>query len=182
MNRICINTCAATFVLLSLLTGCASGKIRYAPCDQSWKARMGFANSTGYIDQRMGENTHQVRVGEAFEDESAELEKFALYRASEIALASGNEYFVVQNAGHQIKDHVIEKPQTTTTSVTATAAGEEIVSTTVPATMTVVQGAWYVMDYAVTNEPNEQAGQAIHRAADVQADLKYFIESRRLQR
>jgi len=42
--------------------------------------------------------------------------------------------------------------------------------------------SWYVMDDAVTDEPTTEDGVAVHEAASVQADLKDFIESRRLKR
>ncbi len=66
-------------VLLSVslaVSGCAS-RLAYAPRDASWRGQLGLAHSSGYEDIRLGESTHQVKIGPAKKDDRHDLQKFA---------------------------------------------------------------------------------------------------------
>jgi len=51
----------------------------------------------GYVDSRLGENTYQVKIGEAWPKDWPDLEKFAMYRAADFT--SGKIFFAPKLKG-----------------------------------------------------------------------------------
>lgn len=137
----------------------------------------------GYIDQQLGENTYQVKIGEAWQKDWPDLEKFAMYRAAEITKSRGQRYFVIQNASTQISKYIINTPSTTTTSGTVQVSGNtaymNTVSTTSGGGSSTISGGWYTLDFKIITNNEVPNYKQVVDADIVMTDLKYFIDSRR---
>lgn len=137
----------------------------------------------GYTEQRLGESTYQVRIGEAWPKDWADLEKFAIYRAAEITENHSKRYFVVLNASSQTSTYYIASPTVATTSGTAQHIGSttSFNATTIatPAGTTAISGGWYVLDFKVVAESELSNYSHVIDSRQVKSDLKYFIDSRR---
>ena len=163
-----------TALLTLLLAGCAAS-VRYAP------RVPGFI--PGYVDQRLGENTYQVKVGEAWPKDWPDLEKFAMYRAAEVTMQNGRRYFVVLKASSRVNSYTIPIPSTTTTTGTVNTIGStafiNATSTTTGGGSANISGGWYIVEYMLI--PDEDVGkhENVVDATAVINNLKYFIDSRR---
>lgn len=133
----------------------------------------------GYEDQRLGEATYQIRIGEAWPKDWPDLEKFAMYRAAELTKQQGKQFFKILSATTQISSHAISSPSQTYVSGTAYRTGNVVnysgTATTVPGTTSNIEGGWYYLDFRVLDVAEAGAVDA----NQVEADLKYFIASRR---
>jgi hypothetical protein len=162
----------ALLALVALSTGCA---VRYA-------ARVPGVQP-GYVDQRLGESTYQIKVGEAWPKDWPDLEKFAMYRAAEITESTGNRYFAVLNASSQTNSYAITLPGTSTTTATGRQVGNTTYitaqTTTSPATTTTASGGWYTLDFKVLSDDDARAQAQVVDSRQVKSDLQYFINSRR---
>ena len=137
----------------------------------------------GYVDSRLGENTYQIKIGEAWPKDWPDLEKFAMYRASEITQERGLRYFVVTNASTQTTSYTISTPTTTNTTGTASiyinTAYVNTMSTTTGGNSTTISGGWYILDFKVLSESDLANYARVVDSESVMSDLKYFIEARR---
>jgi hypothetical protein len=161
-----------TALILILVTGCA---VRYGPRIPGFQP--------GYEEERLGEETYQVRIGEAWPKDWPDLEKFALYRAAEVTVTAGQRYFAVVTASSRINSYLVTTPTTTTTIGSATVAGNTIsgsaVSTTTGGSAYNIEGRWYVMDFKILTSPDTSKYTTVVDAQQVMEDLKYFITKRR---
>jgi hypothetical protein len=162
-------------ILLLSLFGLYSCSVQYAP------RVPGFV--PGYVDTRLGENTYQVKIGESWPKDWADLEKFAMYRAAEITKKRGLRYFVVTNATTQISTYTINTPSTTHTSGTANIFGNtayiNTTSTTTGGGTSNISGGWYFLDFKVLNDKDLPNYKKVVDSVSVMSDLKYFIDARR---
>lgn len=137
----------------------------------------------GYVDQQLGENTYQVKIGEAWPKDWADLEKFAMYRASEITLSKGKRYFSVLSSSTQTSTYYISTPSTSTTSGTASVSGGTayLNSTTVssPAVTAPISGGWYTLDFRIIADSEVSGTTKVVDAQQVKKDYEMFINSRR---
>ena len=137
----------------------------------------------GYVDSRLGENTYQVKIGEAWPKDWDDLEKFAMYRASEITQERGLRYFVVTNATTRTTSYTINIPTTTNTTGTANIYGDtayiNTTSTTTGGGSTTISGGWYTLDFKVLSESDLVNYARVVDSKSVMSDLKYFIDARR---
>ena len=156
----------------AILAGCS---VRYGPRIPGFQP--------GYVDQRLGELTYQVRIGEAWSKDWPDLEKFAMYRAAELTKLSGNRYFVVINATTSISSYQIASPATATTRGTVNRYGDtayfNAVTTVSPSSTTSIQGGWYTLDFRVLKDTELSGYSRVVDADQVMRDLEYFIASRR---
>lgn len=163
---------ASSVVLAILCIGCS---VRYT------ERVPGF--QPGYADQRLGESTYQVRVGEAWPKDWADLEKFAVYRAADITEANSKRYFVILNSSSQTNSYYIASPATSTTSGTATQIGGttyfNATTTTLPSTVGSISGGWYTLDFKILSDSELPNYRRVVDSQQVKSDLKYFIDSRR---
>lgn len=161
-----------TTLILILVTGCA---VRYGPRIPGIQP--------GYEEERLGEATYQVRIGEAWPKDWPDLEKFALFRAAEVTVTAGQRYFAVVSASSRINSFLVTTPTTTTTTGSATVAGNTIsgsaVSTTTGGSAYNIEGRWYVMDFKILASPDTSKYPIVVDAQQVMEDLKYFIAKRR---
>lgn len=159
-------------IAAALLAGCA---VRYGPRIPGIQP--------GYVDQRLGEQTYQVRIGEAWSKDWADLEKFAMYRAAELTMQAGQRYFSVTNATTSISSYQITTPGTSSTTGTVNRVGNtayiNAVTTTTPSTTSSIQGGWYTLDFRVLTEAEIPSYSRVVDAEQVMRDLRYFIDSRR---
>jgi len=104
----------------------------------------------GYVDERIGESTYQVRIGEAWPKDWANLEKFALYRAADITKGLGKDYFAILGSSTQITSYTIATPTTTQTNISATRVGNTVYgqanSVSQGGNSIYIQGGWYYLD------------------------------------
>lgn len=160
---------AATAVLLS---GCA---VRYGPRVPGLQP--------GYEEQRLGEATYQVRIGEAWPKDWPDLEKFAMYRAAEVAESRGFDFFEVLAASSQVNSYAVATPATATTTGTAFGAGGSVMysatTTVTPGASGSIQGGWYTLEFRLLDPAQAQKALRVVDARQVRKDLAYFIESRR---
>lgn len=167
-----LRTTALALVAAVVLSGCA---VRYGPRIPGIQP--------GYIDQRLGEQTYQVRIGEAWSKDWADLEKFAMYRAAELTKAAGQRYFAVSNATTSISSYTVTTPATATTTGTVNRVGNTAfinATTTVnPGSSSTIQGGWYTLDFRVLSDADLPNYPRVVDAEQVMQDLKYFIDSRR---
>ena len=137
----------------------------------------------GYVDTRLGENTYQIKIGEAWPKDWPDLDKFAIYRASELTQERGLRYFVVTKASTQTSSYTINTPTTTNTTGTANIYGNtayiNTTSTTTGSTSANIRGGWYTLDFKVLNEKELVNYKKVVDSKVVMSDLKYFIDSRR---
>jgi hypothetical protein len=171
-----VSIASRVIVVIGLLAvaGCAAS-VRYAPRVPGILP--------GYVDQQLGKNTYQVRIGEAWPKDWADLEKFAMYRAAEITVEKDRRYFVVLNASSQVSHYAIVTPSTTTTTGTATTYGSttyvNATSTTTGGGTATISGGWYTLDFKVVDEVDLSAYSEVVDSHMVMDDLQYFIEGRR---
>ena len=99
------NKVVVCLTFLFLLAGCS---VRYT------ERVPGF--QPGYEEQRLGEDTWQVRIGEAWPKDWPDLEKFGVYRAAEITTRQGRRYFEVIDASTNITSYSIPVPTQTVTN------------------------------------------------------------------
>lgn len=162
------------FLIVVLLVGIVSCSVRYGPRIPGIQP--------GYEEERLGEDTHQVRIGEAWPKDWPDVEKFALYRAAEVTLASGRRYFAVLSSSSRINSYVAATPKITTTTGTAAISGNTIsgssVSTTSGGSTHAIEGGWYIMDFKTLESSNGAGYSTIIDANKVIEDLKYFIAKR----
>ncbi len=137
----------------------------------------------GYKDIQLGENTYQIKIGEAWPKDWPDLEKFAMYRASEITQEKGQRYFSVINASTQTSNYTITTPTTTNIRGTASAYGNtayiNATSTTIGGSTSIISGGWYILDFKVLSESDLTNYSRVIDSKAVISDLKYFIDSRR---
>lgn len=137
----------------------------------------------GYEDERLGETTYQVRIGEAWSKDWADLEKFAIYRAADIAEQAGYKYFNVVSATTQINQYQIQSPSTSNTVGTISGSGRNayinLTTTTYPGTTSNISGGWYYLVFKLVSPSELSQYERVVDATVVKSDLKYFIEKRR---
>ena len=137
----------------------------------------------GYVEERLGDQTYQVKIGEAWPKDFPDLEKFAMYRAAEITLSRGQRYFVIVDSTTQVRSYEITSPAVATTRATATTVGSttfiSATTTTAPVRTSTISGGWYTLDFRVLS-PDELGSQPrVVDSEQVIKSLRYFIEARR---
>lgn len=161
-------------VLIALLCSCAAS-VKYAERVPGFRP--------GYVDERLGEHSYQVRVGEAWPKDWHDLEKFAMFRAAEITQQSGFKYFAVTSSSTRVNSYSIAVPQTTKTNATITAHGDlahvNATSTTTGGGTTNIRGGWYTLGYRLITEEELPHYENIMDSEAVIDDLRYFIDRRR---
>jgi hypothetical protein len=137
----------------------------------------------GYVDTQLGQDTYQVKIGEAWQKDWADLEKFAMYRASEITEVSGKRYFIVLSSSTQISTYYISTPSTTNTNATASVSGSTAyinsTSTTTSGVTAPISGGWYTLDFRILNDSDLAKTPKVVDAQQVKRDYQIFIDSRR---
>ena len=135
----------------------------------------------GYVDSQLGQDTYQVKIGEAWQKDWADLEKFALYRASEITKSKNRRYFLILNSSTQISTNYLTIPSSTTTNSTASVSGTTAyissTSTSTPSVTAPISGGWYTLDFRVL--ANADATGKVVDAQQIIHDYQIFIDSRR---
>jgi hypothetical protein len=135
----------------------------------------------GYVDSQLGQDTYQVKIGEAWQKDWADLEKFALYRASEITKSKNRRYFLILNSSTQISTNYLTIPSSTTTNSTASVSGSTAyissTSTSTPSVTAPISGGWYTLDFRVL--ANADATGKVVDAQQIINDYQIFIDSRR---
>jgi hypothetical protein len=169
------NIQAGLLIVLSIvISGCAAS-VKYAERIPGFRP--------GYVDQQLGEHTYQVRIGEAWPKDWHDLEKFAMFRAAEVAQQNGFRYFAVTNSSTRISRYTIAIPQTTTTnavvSVHGNAAHVSSTSTTTGGGNANISGGWYTLDYRLIAEDDIENYNNVVDSKDVIESLRYFIDHRR---
>lgn len=150
-------------LIATALAGC-SLSVRYAPRVPGI--------TPGYVEQRLGENLYQVKVGEASPREWQDLEKFAMYRAAEVAMNNGNRYFVVIAPTHCFNSYTIK----TTSPVKLDRYGANLIDC---CNVVNISGGWYTLDYMLIPDEDAAQYQNVVDASSVIRNLKVFIDSRR---
>lgn len=164
-------------VALSILVAvlCAGCAVRFAPRIPGIQP--------GYVDQQLGESTYQVKIGEAWPKDWPDLEKFAMYRASEITQSEAKRYFSVISASSQTSTYYVSSPSTSTTSATASRVGAttyiNATTTTAPGATIAIGGGWYILDFRVLSDSEITGQERVVDAQKVMRDLQVFINSRR---
>jgi len=162
------------FCCVALLTGCAAN-VKYAPRVPGFQP--------GYVETRLGENTYQVRIGEAWPKDWPDLEKFAMYRAADVTQAKGMRYFKVISASTRISNYEIRSPAFSTTTGTVTMAGSTAListtTTTISGSTSTLTGGWYTLDFRLIPDAELKGVEMVVDSQQVIKDLRYFIDSRR---
>lgn len=163
---------------LSLIVAC----LILGACSVQYGPRVpGFV--PGYVDIRLGEDAYQVKIGEAWPKDWPDLEKFAMYRASELTQERGLRYFVVISASTQINSYTIDTPTVTNTTGTATVYGNtayiNTTSRTTGGSSTNISGGWYILDFKVVRDSDLAKYAKVVDSKSVISDLRYFIDARR---
>lgn len=168
----------AVVVLLALMMAGCAASVRYAP-------RVPGV-IPGYVEQRLGEDTYQVRIGEAWPKDWPDLEKFAIFRAAELTQDRGLRYFAVLEASSRVNSYVIPVPETSTTTGTANVVGSTAYISTRTTTSgggsSSIQGGWYTLEFRMLPETEVDRYQQVVDSKQVIKDLRYFIDSRRPSR
>ena len=168
-----LKNCVLALVVL-VLVGCAAS-VRYAP-----RVR---GVIPGYVDQRLGEDTYQVKIGEAWPKDWQDLEKFAMYRAAELTQQNGKRYFAVLDASSRVNNYTIAVPTTSTTTGTVNAIGSTAYinarTTTTGGGAINISGGWYTIEFKVIPDSDIAEHRDVVDSQEIMRDLKYFIESRR---
>jgi hypothetical protein len=161
-------------LLVLALAGCAAS-VRYAP-----RVR---GVIPGYVDQRLGEDTYQVKIGEAWPKDWQDLEKFALYRAAELTQQNGKRYFAVLDASSRVNNYTIAIPATSTTTGTVNTIGSTSYinarTTTTGGGAVNISGGWYTLEFKVVPDSAVTEHRDVVDSQEIMRDLKYFIDSRR---
>jgi hypothetical protein len=162
----------AAIIALVPLTGCSA---RYTP------RIAGF--QPGYEQERLGERTYQIRVGEAWPKDRPIIGKLALYRAAEITLENGFHYFSVLSSSDYETNFTLYSPGTSTSTTTASLVGGTLTArtttVTTPGSATTIQGNWTYPDIRLVKREEVAGASNVIEAQKVIDDLKYFIERRR---
>ncbi len=157
-------------LLAAILSSCA---VRYGPRIPGIQP--------GYVEQRLGERTYQIKIGEAWPKDWPDLEKFAMYRAAEVTREQGQRYFAVIEATTQIHRYEITSPAVATTQGTAnTVGGTTFVSATTtitPARTSTISGGWYTLEYRILTADELKSHNRVIDGEQVMKDLRYFIDS-----
>jgi len=157
---------AASFVVST--TGCA---VAYAPRIAGFRP--------GYEQTRLGQDTYQVRIGEAWPKDWDDMEKFAMYRAADITQERGSRFFVVTKGGASTSTYQVALPSTSTTQSTVTSQGpgwatmNSATQGYQPQPVT-FSGGWYVLEFRIV--PEAAAGAV--DSQQVKRDLGVFIAGR----
>jgi hypothetical protein len=137
----------------------------------------------GYVDTQLGQDTYQVKIGEAWQKDWADLEKFAMYRASEITESKGKRYFTVLSSSTQTSTYYITTPSSSSTTGTASVAGSTAyinsTTTTTPGVTAPISGGWYILDFRVLSNDDVAKNTKVVDAQQVKRDYEMFINSRR---
>jgi hypothetical protein len=137
----------------------------------------------GYVDTQLGQDTYQVKIGEAWQKDWADLEKFAMYRASEITESRGKRYFIVLSSSTQVSTYYIATPSTTNTNATASVSGSTAyinsTSTTTPGVTAPISGGWYTLDFRILSDADLAKTPKVVDAQQVKRDYQMFIDGRR---
>lgn len=137
----------------------------------------------GYVDTQLGQETYQVKIGEAWSKDWPDLEKFAMYRASEITQSKGKRYFVVLNSSTQVSTYYISTPSTTNTNATAIVSGSTAyinsTSTTTPGVTAPISGGWYTLDFRIIKDADATNNAKVVDSQRVMRDYQMFIDGRR---
>lgn len=159
-------------LLLLGLTACA---VRYGPRVPGIQP--------GYVEQQLGEQTFQVKIGEAWPKDFADLEKFAMFRAAEVTQSQGLRYFAVVNATTHVNTYEITSPAMSNTTATANTVGNttfvSATTTTTPARTSTFSGGWYTLDFRVLKPEELSSHPRVVDSEKVIRDLRYFIDGRR---
>lgn len=162
-------------VLLLLAASLSACAVRYGPRVPGIQP--------GYVEQRLGDKTYQIKIGEAWPEDWPDLEKFAMYRAAESTKAQGLRYFAVLEATTQISTYEISSPAVATTQGTAnTIGGTTFISTTTsitPGRTSTINGGWYILEYRLITIDELTSHTKVVDSDKVINDLRYFIDSRR---
>jgi hypothetical protein len=137
----------------------------------------------GYVEQRLGEMTYQIKIGEAWPKDWPDLEKFAMYRAAETTRDGGQRYFAVVDATTRVSTYEIVSPAVATTQGSARSVGNTtVVNTTTsvtPARTSTISGGWYILDFKILTAEDLKSHSRVIDSEQVIKDLRYFIDSRR---
>jgi hypothetical protein len=166
---------AKVLLLTLLLAGVTACAVRYGPRIPGIQP--------GYVEERLGEQTYQVKIGEAWPKDFPDLEKFAIFRAAEIIRSRGQRYFAVLNATTQVRTYEIASPTVANTTATANTVGNttfiSATTTTTPASTSTISGGWYTLDFRVLTPSEIQNHPRVVDSERVISDLRYFIDGRR---
>ncbi|CAM3665249.1 CC0125/CC1285 family lipoprotein [Polynucleobacter antarcticus] len=137
----------------------------------------------GYVDTQLGQDTYQVKVGEAWQKDWADLEKFAMYRASEITESKNKRYFLVLNSSTQISTFYVTTPSSSSTNSTASISGSTayISSSSIgsPSVTAPISGGWYILDFRILPNADVNGREKVVDAQQVKHDYQVFIDGRR---
>jgi hypothetical protein len=86
---------------LAALTACATGS-PYRPATSN--------GGYGYTDQRLEENRFRLSFNGSGATDRADVEDYLLYRAAELTLASGYDYFVIDNRATDARTQTYAEP------------------------------------------------------------------------
>lgn len=168
---------ALSRLLISLLLAASLGAcaVRYGPRIPGFQP--------GYVEQRLGETTYQIKIGEAWPKDWPDLEKFAMYRAAETTKEQGKRYFAVLEATTQITSYEITSPAVATTQGTANTIGNttfvSATTTITPSRTSTISGGWYSLEYKVLTLEELKLHPRVIDSEQVIKDLRYFVDSRR---
>ena len=161
-----------TTLLALFLLGCSVRYVERVPGIQP-----------GYVDQQLGENTYQVKIGEAWPKDWADLEKFAMYRAAEITESKGKRYFTVLNSSSQTSTYYISTPSSSSTSGTASVSGGtayvNMNTVTSPSVTAPISGGWYILDFKIISDTEIAGTTKVVDAQQIKKNYEIFINSRR---
>lgn len=163
---------ALVIVLCLYMTGCA---VRYGPRIPGFQP--------GYEDQQLGVDTYQIKIGEAWQKDWPDLEKFAMYRAAEITESKSKRYFAILNASSQTSTYYMTSPTTSTTVGSARNIGGtayvNATTTTTPGITSTISGGWYILEFRLLSDSEAAAQNRVVDSQQVKRDLQYFINGRR---
>lgn len=160
------------FLLASFLVGCSVRYVERVP---------GF--QPGYVDQQLGDNTYQVKIGEAWAKDWPDLEKFAMYRAAEITESKGMRFFSVLNASTQTNTYHITTPGSSSTTGSVSVSGSTAYintnTVTTPTVTTPISGGWYILDFRIITEMESASMKNVVDSQQIKKNYQMFINSRR---
>ena len=141
----------------------------------------------GYVDERLGDSTYRIRVGEAWPKDWDNLDKIAIYRAAEITKEQGKRFFAILSASSRINNYNIEQPTTVSTTGTVNYIGN---TAYINATSQVsggqsiqISGGWYTLEFRILSD--SEAEERLKKSMDITdselvfKDLKYFIDRKK---
>lgn len=170
-----MNKVAKVLLLVFLLGGLTSCAVRYGPRIPGIQP--------GYVEERLGDQTFQVKIGEAWPKDFPDLEKFAVFRAAEVTRSQGQRYFAILNATTQVQTYEITSPAVSNTTATANTIGSttfiSATTTSAPARTSTISGGWYTLDFRVLTPSELSNYPRVVDSDSVFRDLRYFIDGRR---